>query len=83
MNNVIIVQSPTEAAQHAADALTRAFVGLPDLTQPTVFAIGGDGTMLRAIRAELAANGYPLPAAYAHRIGDIVVQIAVADEVIY
>ena len=44
-------------------------------------------TMLRAIRAELAANGYPLPAAYARRIGgrlgDIVVQIAVADEVIY
>lgn len=74
--------------QRALDTLTDD----PDLCWPAIET--GDrtrrdelSTMLRAIRAELAANGYPLPLAYARRIGgrlgDIVVQIAVADEVIY
>ena len=74
--------------QRALDTLTDD----PDLCWPAIET--GDrtrrdelSTMLRAIRAELAANGYPLPPAYARRIGgrlgDIVVQVAVADEVIY
>jgi hypothetical protein len=44
-------------------------------------------TLLRAIRDELTSHGYPLPQVYAERVdavmGDIVVQVAVADEVIY
>ena len=74
--------------QRALDTLTDD----PDLCWPAIET--GDrtrrdelSTMLRAIRAELAAHGYPLPPAYGQdvdgRLGDIVIQIAVADEVIY
>ena len=45
-----IIQSPTNTARMAADVLKKALSLSKPLSRPVVFAIGGDGTMLRAIR---------------------------------
>ena len=58
----------------------------PDATVNPLFT-GSIPVLLRAIRDQLDTTGYPLPRFYAERVdavmGDIVVQVAVAGEVIY
>ncbi|HSX00623.1 MAG TPA: NAD(+)/NADH kinase [Candidatus Saccharimonas sp.] len=56
MNTPIFVTKPTPTAQAAEAALRAALTGTTALPAGLVFAIGGDGTMLHAIRQHLEGD---------------------------